>query len=548
MFNYSRPCVHNRFSIGEHMNTPFTKGIATAPHFEAANTAAHLLREGGNAVEAMVGAAATIAAVYPHMTAIGGDAFWLIHEPGKATVAIDACGAAVAKASIDFYRAAGHAAIPMRGPLAANTVAGTISGWEAALAISKQWGGKLPLSAILENAIRHARDGVVTTKSQFASTSAKLGELKSQPGFAEQFLVNGEAPKAGSNFKMPRLADTLTHLVRKGLADFYIGELADSIARDFAKIGGLVSFDDLKRHEALYREPLTRVHSLGTLYNMTPPTQGVVSLLIVAILDKLGLKGLDPLGADYVHLCVEATKQAFSIRDRYVTDPAHMTVHPQSLLDDDIVAALAKQVNHEEAAPWGKNLKPADTVWMGVIDGEGRAVSFIQSIYHEFGAGIVLAESGINWQNRGASFSLDANALLSLKPNKKPFHTLNPAMMLFNDGRVMPYGTMGGDGQPQTQCAVFTRIAAFGMSAQDAIDAPRWLLGRAWGTPSDSLKLERRFDETVFENLLARGHDVEWLTAWDESVGHAGALIRTKEGALTGGYDKRSDGAVAGCY
>jgi gamma-glutamyltranspeptidase/glutathione hydrolase len=272
----------------------------------------------------------------------------------------------------------------------------------------------------------------------------------------------------------------------------------------------------------------------------------VVSLLILAILDKIGLKGLDPMGAEYVHLCVEATKQAFAIRDKYVTDPAHMAVHAQSLLDDDIVATLAAKIRRDRAAPWGRNAKPGDTVWMGVIDKEGRAVSFIQSIYHEFGTGIVLKESGVNWQNRGASFSLDPKALLVIKPGKKPFHTLNPALALFNDGRVMPYGTMGGDGQPQTQCAVFTRIANFGMNPQDAIAAPRWLLGRTWGNPSDTLKLESRFDASVFEGLRARGHDVEKLGEFDESVGHAGALIRTRDGGLTGGFDPRSDGGVVG--
>ncbi len=345
---------------------------------------------------------------------------------------------------------------------------------------------------------------------------------------------------------MPRLANTLDYLAKAGLQDFYRGDISQSIAKDLASVGSPVSRDDLVRHQALFREPLTVKHSLGALYNMTPPTQGVVSLLILAILDKIGLKGLDPLGAEYVHLCVEATKQAFAIRDKYVTDPADMTVHAQSLLDDDIVATLAAKVKRDRAAPWGKNARPGDTVWMGVIDKEGRAVSFIQSIYHEFGTGIVLKESGINWQNRGASFSLDPKALLAIKPGKKPFHTLNPALALFNDGRVMPYGTMGGDGQPQTQCAVFTRIANFGMSPQDAIAAPRWLLGRTWGNPSDTLKLESRFDASVFEGLRARGHEVESLGEFDESVGHAGALIRAKDGGLTGGFDPRSDGGVVG--
>ncbi|MEP7156926.1 MAG: gamma-glutamyltransferase family protein [Betaproteobacteria bacterium] len=528
------------------MNQVFRNGIAVAPHAAAADAAAHILREGGNAIEAMVAAAATIAVVYPHMTAIGGDAFWLIHDPGRSPIAIDACGAAARNATLDLYKREGMDVIPTRGPLAANTVAGTISGWDAALEVSKSWRGKMPLSMLLADAITRAREGIVVTRSQVSSTTAKLAELQSISGFAEGFLVDGAVPATGSSFTLPRLATTLEYLAKAGLPDFYRGDISQSIAKDLASINSPLSRDDLKEHEALYREPLTITHSLGHLYNMTPPTQGVVSLLILAILDKLSLKGLDPLGADYVHLCVEATKQAFAVRDKYVTDPAHMNVHAQSLLDDDIVSALAMKVKRDRAAPWGRNAKPGDTVWMGAIDREGRAVSFIQSIYHEFGSGVVLKESGINWQNRGASFSLDPNALLVLKPRKKPFHTLNPALALFNDGRVMPYGTMGGDGQPQTQCAVFTRIGVFGMSAQDAITAPRWLLGRTWGNTSDTLKLESRFDPAVFEALRARGHDVEALGEFDESVGHAGALIRAKDGTLTGGFDPRSDGGLAG--
>jgi gamma-glutamyltranspeptidase/glutathione hydrolase len=536
------------------MNRSYRNGIAVAPHAAAAEAAAHILREGGNAIEAMVAAAATIAVVYPHMTAIGGDAFWLIHDPGRSPIAIDACGAAAQNATLEYYQQQGVSTIPIRGPLAANTMAGTISGWDAALEVSKSWRGKIPLSMLLADAVTRGREGIVVTQSQFASTSAKLAELCPQPGFSESFLVDAPpgakpgrvAPAAGSRFALPRLANTLEYLGKAGLQDFYRGDISQSMAKDLAAVGSPLCRDDFTRHQALFREPLTVKHSLGDLYNMTPPTQGVVSLLILAILDKLGLKGLDPLGAEYVHLCVEATKQAFTIRDKYVTDPAYMNVHAQSLLDDDIVTALVAKVKRDRAAPWGKNAQPGDTVWMGVIDGEGRAVSFIQSIYHEFGCGIVLNESGVNWQNRGASFSLDPKALLAIKPGKKPFHTLNPAMALFNDGRVMPYGTMGGDGQPQTQCAVFTRIGVFGMSPQDAIAAPRWLLGRTWGNPSDTLKLESRFDAAVFDGLRTRGHDVEKLGEFDESVGHAGALIRAKDGALTGGFDPRSDGGVVG--
>jgi gamma-glutamyltranspeptidase/glutathione hydrolase len=181
---------------------------------------------------------------------------------------------------------------------------------------------------------------------------------------------------------------------------------------------------------------------------------------------------------------------------------------------------------------------------MGTIDAQGRAVSFIQSIYHEFGSGIVLPSTGINWQNRGCSFSLEPKALNVLAPGRKPFHTLNPALALLHDGRTMVYGTMGGDGQPQTQAAVFTRHVGFGMSPQEAVSAPRWLLGRTWGSMSESLKVESRFDPAVVAELRRRGHDLELVGAFDEVVGHAGALVRHADGRLEGGFDPRSDGAV----
>ncbi|HSN21263.1 MAG TPA: gamma-glutamyltransferase, partial [Usitatibacter sp.] len=238
-------------------------------------------------------------------------------------------------------------------------------------------------------------------------------------------------------------------------------------------------------------------------------------------------------------------KQAFAIRDRYVTDPAYMTVEAQSFLAAEKVAHLAGRIDRARAAPWGAGRGPADTIWMGAIDGEGRAVSFIQSLYHEYGSGVVLAESGINWQNRGCSFSLDERALNALKPGRKPFHTLNPALALLSDGRAMCYGNMGGDGQPQTQSAVFTRTAVFGMNPQEAISAPRWLLGRTWGQTSDTLKLESRFPPAVIDALARMGHEVEVVGAWDEVVGHAGAIVRHPNGLFEGGTDPRSDGAVA---
>jgi gamma-glutamyltranspeptidase/glutathione hydrolase len=523
-----------------------TRGIAVAPHALAAESALGVLRDGGNALEAMVAAAATIAAVYPHMNSIGGDAFWLVHVPGAEPAAIDACGAAAKAASIAFYRERGLDAIPFRGGLAANTVAGTVSGWALALERSRAaLGGRLPLERLLADAIGYARDGIDVTPSQSRTTAAKIDGLRAQPGFEETYLVRGAAPEPGSRFRNPRLAATLEALAQNGLDDFYHGELARSLAHDLESAGSPLTLADLEAHRAAWRRPLQLRHSRGVVHNTPPPTQGLVSLLILAILDRMDAADLDPCGAEYVHLCVEAVKQAFSVRDHYVTDPAYMDIDPQSLLDPECIEALADRIDRNRSAPWGAGRGPADTVWMGVIDGEGRAVSFIQSLYHEYGSGIVLRESGINWQNRGCSFSLDESALNALRPRRKPFHTLNPPLALLADGSTMAYGTMGGDGQPQTQSALFTRVAVFGMNAQAAIDAPRWLLGRRWGETSDTLKLEARFADSVFEALARAGHDVERIGDYDETVGHAGVLVRHADGTLEGGADPRSDGGVA---
>jgi gamma-glutamyltranspeptidase len=524
-----------------------TRGMAVAPHALASQSALAVLRDGGNAVEAMIAAAATIAIAYPHMNSIGGDGFWTIAVPGQEPVGIEAAGTAAGIASRDFYQSRGLATIPHRGPLAANTVAATISGWDTAYAYAKEIGGKLPLSRLLSDAIHYAREGVPVTESQSENTAKKLAELIDQPGFRETYTEDGQVPAAGARFRQPRLAVTLERLAEEGLDSFYRGPLAQDIAADLASVGSLVSAQDLAGYRARRVTPLHLRHSLGDVYNMIPPTQGLVSLIILALLDRLDLGRYEADSAEHVHLVVEATKQAFRIRDQYITDPDHMKINAQDCLTDTFLAPYLAAIRTDRALPWGNGKGPGDTVWMGVIDGEGRAVSFIQSIYHEFGSGIVLPKTGITWQNRGCSFSLDPAHINTIEPGKKPFHTLNPALAKFNDGRVMVYGTMGGDGQPQTQAAVFTRVAVFGQHPQQAITAPRWLLGRTWGLSSESLKLEGRFSPDLVAQLKALGHDVEQITDFDESVGHAGAILRHPNGTFEGGADPRSDGSVA-CF
>ena len=520
-----------------------TRGMVVAPHHLAAQAGLGVLRDGGNAIEAMVAAAAAIAVVYPHMNAIGGDGFWLACEPGAEPIAIDACGAAAARATPEWYRSRGYDAIPSRGPLAANTVAGTVSGWEAALAVGRRWGGTHTLDRLLSDAIHYAEDGTPVTASQHANTRNKRAELDDVPGFGEQFVPGSAVPAVGDRFVNERLGWTLRRLARDGLGSFYRGALADAIAADLERAGSPLAGVDLERHHARVTEPLRLSLRRGTAYNLPPPTQGLASLMILGVFERLGVT--EPEGFAHLHGLVEASKQAFLVRDREITDPVYMDNPPEQFLAPAALDAAAAAVDPERALEWPRPPAAGDTIWMGAVDGDGRAVSFIQSVYWEFGSGVVLEETGIQWQNRGSSFSLEDDARNVLVPGRKPFHTLNPALFRFHDGRTMPYGTMGGEGQPQTQAAVLTRYGYFGQSLQGSVAAPRWLLGRTWGEESTTLKLESRIDSSVVDALASAGHDVEIVGAFDEVMGHAGALVRHPSGVIEGAADPRSDGGVA---
>jgi len=521
-----------------------SRGMITAPHHLAAQAGLSVLREGGTAIEAMVAAASTIAVVYPHMNSIGGDGFWIVAEPGKVPIGIDACGAAAGLANMEFYRVHGCAAIPSRGPLAANTVAGAISGWQAALGISSQWGGRLPLARLLEDAVWHARNGAPVTRSQNLFTTRFLAELAPQPGFAGQFLDCGAAPAADTLKTYGALATTLERLAGAGLEDFYRGDIGRALGAELDRIGSPVRAADLEKHRARQVAPLSVSLRSGQVWNMTPPTQGLASLMILGIFDRLGCSTAD--GFEHLHGLIESTKLAFRVRNRHIADPACMTVDPADFLTAAALEERARQVDPARALPWPEPAQRGDTIWMGAADSSGRMASYIQSVYWEFGSGVVLSDTGVAWQNRGSSFLLDPSSHLALAPGKKPFHTLNPAFARLGDGRSMVYGTMGGDGQPQTQSAVYTRYAMFGQPLQQAVTAPRWLLGKTWGQESITLKLESRFDAALIGRMKSAGHNVEVVDPFSDSMGHAGAVVAHSNRLIAGASDPRSDGAVAG--
>ncbi len=527
------------------LDTPvFASAAVAAPHRLASEAGRAILAEGGNAIEAMVAMAATVAVVYPHMNGIGGDGFWLVHEPGGRMHGIEACGPAGSLATIERYRARGYDGIPARGPEAALTVAGAVGGWRLALELAAALGGRLPARELLADAIRHAREGYAVSASECAGKPHELEALKAAPGFLGTFWPEGEAPKPGTQRRMDALAGTLQQLADAGLDDFYRGDVGREIAADLERLGAPVTRADLERYRARTVAPLSLALPGLTVWNLPPPTQGLAALLILGLFERLGRAGLDSF--EHHHGLIEATKRALAIRDRHVTDPAHAAGDPLRFLGETALAREAAAIDAGRAAPWPVKQSHGDTVWMGAIDGRGLAVSYIQSVYWEYGSGCVLPATGIHWQNRGTSFSLDEAAANPLMPGRKPFHTLNPAFARFDDGRILAYGAMGGDGQPQFQAQILTRYR-LGQSLAAAVDAPRWLFGRTWGSASTALRVESRFDPGLLERLDAAGHPVEDSgAAYSEGFGHAGMLVKQARGPVEAVHDPRSDGDARG--
>jgi gamma-glutamyltranspeptidase len=534
-------------------------GVVTSPHALATASGLRVLQQGGNAVEAAIAAAATIAVVYPHMNSLGGDNFWLIYDAGDGRVrALLACGQAGSRCTVEAYRAAGHGdAIPRRGPLAANTVPGVVDGWWEAYRFSRErLDGRWAFGDLLGDAVRYASSGFPVTPSQEVWTrrnvgadSGPFGGLERFEGFRRTFLKPDGSPYArGERMALPQLAETLALVAREGRDAFYLGQVAERICADLQERGGLLTRTDFAAYRSRWADPLTTRYRDWTVCNTPPPTQGVTSLQILNILENFPVAAWGDATPDYYHAVVEATKLAFADRDAWLADPEFVAVPVEEMLSKERARAQAAAIDPgRAAAPAEARPVGGDTVWLGVVDEAGNAVSLIQSIYFDFGSGVVAGDTGVLMQNRGSSFSLDPGHPNALAPGKRPFHTLNPAMAL-RDGRPeLVYGTMGGEGQPQTQAALLTRILDLGMDVQAAIDAPRWLYGRTWGEPTAALLVEPRVGDGVVAELARRGHDVRLAEPWDDRMGHAQAIrIDPRTGVRHAGADPRGDGIAAG--
>jgi gamma-glutamyltranspeptidase/glutathione hydrolase len=524
-------------------------GLVASPHALASEAGARAFDHGGNALDAALAAAITIAVVYPHMNGLGGDAFWLIYDASSGELrGLNAAGRSAASADLAAYRSRYGATMPTRGGAAALTVPGAVSGWGLAHRYSAETlGSKIAWRSRFDDAIRHARDGFPPSASQRRiSTAARDLFREAALPEVERTLSGAYHPdRLGTTLRQPALGETLARVAADGADTFYTGELADRIAAGAAAIGSPLTAADLAAHRAEWVTPLRVPYRGGEAVSFPPPTQGFAALAILALLEEFDVAGLPD--ADYVHVIVEATKLAFEDRDRYLTDPTIDDVPVTRCLDRQRLDRRRGRISRRRAAiTAATGDADGDTIAIVSADARGNAVCVIQSLYHEFGAGVVAGDTGVILQNRGAFFSLDPAHPNRLAPRKQTATTLIPSMYLVDGRPRFVYGTMGGEGQPQTQAALVTRMVDRGLSPQAAVEAPRWLFGRTWGEPSKALRVESRFDTDITNELAARGHPVQVVEPWSDLMGHAQVIAIDTDGGLRGGSDPRADGAAVG--
>ncbi|MHB8667018.1 MAG: gamma-glutamyltransferase [Burkholderiales bacterium] len=526
------------------------RGMVSCPHALASEAGVEILKAGGSAVDAAIAASAALSVLYPHMTGLGGDAFWLIYDAKRLRVShLDGAGCAAASAAIETFRQRGMAEIPFRGILPATlTVPGAVASWCEAHAAH----GRLPLARNLAAAAGYAREGFPVTGRLASWIAATAPELAQNKEAAAIFLKGGAVPRAGQSLVNTDLARSIEAVGAGGREAYYEGEIAQELVRYAGANGGFFSAADFRAQRALWREPIFTDYRGVRLYQTAPPTQGISLLQMLNLIEPYDLGAMEFLGADHVHLLVQAKQLAYHDRDRWIADPAFARIPLGRLLSRAYAEERRALIDPAHALPWDKvpsyGSLAGDTVYICAVDAEGNAASLIHSLYGVFGSGVVAGRSGIVLQNRSAYFSLDPDHPNRLEPGKRPLHTLTASLAFRGDKLWQVFGCMGADGQPQIQLQAYVAMIDFGLNVQQAIESPRWLSGRfALGQPRDLLNIEGRFAPSALAELERRGHVLNRWGAWNELAGHAnGITIDAVTSTRWGGSDPRSDGAAIG--
>ncbi|MHD0398671.1 gamma-glutamyltransferase [Staphylococcus simulans] len=532
--------------IDPRIGQPFvSKNAAVASPNNLATVAGNrIMQQGGNAIDAMVAVNATLGVVFPHMTGAGGDAFWLIYDAKtQRQYVLNASGRSVNHVDIERYQRQGF--IDNRGVKAAITVPGAVDGWYEA---HKRF-GKLSFAECLAPAIEYARDGFPVSASLAQFSDEKLNVLRKYESTSKVFLKDQVSPYLeGEIFHNHDLANTLEAIAEKGSKAFYQGDIADKIVNHMEKENGDMTRDDLRKQQSQWEDPLFINYNGKTVSSLPPNSDGMATLQILGMLDHIDNEELDKSTEDFINWFTRATILAFEDRNAYLTDPAFKDVPTDKLLDDEYISELAKRLHAEskKRAPEEEINADGDTTFSCAADAEGNVVGVVQSLYWEWGSGVVPEGTGFLLQNRGAFFSLDEDSPNKLEGNKRPGHTLTCAMVEGNDGPELIIGAMGGDGQPQTQATLIRRVIVEKRNIQEAIDQPRWLLGRTWGEKQNGLRLEGRFDQSLIQKLENLGHThVTLIDSYSDLVGHAQGIQIFKD-RFEAGADPRSNGLALG--
>ncbi len=537
-FNFSNPYTSTRLPV-------FARNVVSTSHPLAAQAGLRMMWQGGNAVDAAIAAAAAITLTEPVSCGLGSDAFCILWD-GQQLHGLNASGTAPQAWTPDYFKQkyGSDAPTPPKRGIDSVTVPGAVASW---VAMSERF-GKLPFEDLLQPAIEIAERGYLVPVVVQQKWAAATPELRSQPGFADNFLPWGRAPHVGELFKFPAAAKGLRAIAKSKGEAFYGGDIAQAIERFSAEHGGSLTARDFANYKAEWVTPMAQNYRGYTLHEIPPNGQGIAALIALGILENFDLASLPVDGVDSQHLQIEAMKLAFADVYRYVAEPSAMEITPAQMLDPAYLKQRARLIDLQRAQNFGAgNPVKGGTIYLSTADENGMMVSFIQSNYMGFGSGCVEPNFGISLQNRGHGFSLNAQGLNPanvVAPGKRPFHTIIPAFLSKDGQPVMSFGVMGANMQPQGHMQTLVRMLDYGQNPQAACDAPRWRYNEGL-----EINVEASLNADTAQGLQARGHHVGVINDSYQDFG-AGQFIWRAGDPKVEGYvvasDARRDGLAAG--
>ncbi len=516
------------------------EGMVASAHPLATLTGIEVLKSGGTVADAAVAVNAVLNVTQPYCCGVGGDFFCLYYEAETRRLHfLNGAGRSGSRASLPELKRRKLRQVPTLGP-GAVSVPGCVRAWGMLL----ERFGTRALGALLAPAIHYAEAGFPSTSLVSQATAERLKVIE-DPEWRRIYAPHGCVPAPGELLKQPDLALTLKALSQEGPDLFYRGRIAKGIATRL-NADGFVTAEDLAAHTGEWGEPLSVEYRGLRVYATPPPTQGLAALLALNLLEGFDLARVSYHSAEHLHLLVEMVKLAYADRDRWIADPSHAKVPVEGLLSKDYAARRRKAFDPKRARTFRSGDPTGDTTGFVIADGRGNMIGVIQSLFSSFGSGVVPAGTGVILHNRGSYFGTDPAHPNCFGPRKRPFHTLMVTMVTRGDRPVMGFATMGAAGQAQFHAQVLTNVLDFDMDIQEAIERPRFLMGRFKpGEPADALRVEGRIGRRALGGLERRGHRMEAMSDFYQQMGHAHGIV-VRGGTLMGGADPRGDGAALG--